>query len=240
MRERAFNIKGIVFQICCLFIFSTSISGQNSTHIINIGIDYRTYPIDIEDTPVDANGGLQGSTYGDLTGDGFWKTISIHGKYGVNTKKNFCFSVAVHARYNHNHYTKEPYYVIAPTVLGTDPKTPAKFKLKFDLFLDIEKKIRVKKNRESFLFVIGGIGFTNINSGTDIYYVKNTFTGSPQPARYKGDFLHFGPRFSLGYQHKKIKGSLDAYFIEDPGLTDLLSLWLGATISYEIVIKKRK
>jgi hypothetical protein len=241
MREQVSNIKGIILQICCLSIFSTTIIGQKNKHIINIGIDYRTYPIDIEDTPVDASGGLQSSTYGDLTGDGFWKTISIHGRYGVLTKKKWCFSIAAYARYNHNHYTKEPYYVIAPTVLGTDPNTPDKSKLKIDLFLDIEKKITLKKNRENYLFFIGGVGLTNINSGTDIDYIKNNYPGgSQQPARYKGNFLNFGPRFSVGYQHNKIKGSLDAYFIEDPGLTDLLSLWFGVTISYEIALKRKK
>jgi hypothetical protein len=52
--------------------------------------------------------------------------------------------------------------------------------------------------------------------------------------------FHFGPRLSLGYEYKKIKASLNAFIIEDPELTNLTSLWIGATIGYEMLLKKKK
>lgn len=204
---------------------------------IEAGLDYRIYPIDVEDAP---NGPLPSSTYGSLTGDGFWKTISIHGRWGILTKNYWAFSFSTYIRYNHNHYKEEPYYIVAPTVLGTDQNTPDKSKLKFDFFFDIEKKVRTRKTSKNYLFLLGGIGFTNVNSGTNFPYLRGVFTGSPQPARYKGSFLHIGPRFSLGYQYKRIKSSIDIYIIEDPGLTNYTSLWFGASLSYELMLKSKK
>ncbi|GEM_PF-3251997 len=205
---------------------------------IEAGLDYRTYPIDVEDAP---RGPLPTSTYGSLTGDGFWKTLSIHGRFGIKTKKNWLFSVALHSRYNHNHFIEDPHIPNSQISYYYNENAKDKKKIKFDVFAEVEKKIKIKRNQEKYLTILGGLGFVNINSQTDITYLKNNISGNPpQLTRYKGSFKHFGPKFSLGYQYKRIKSSIDTYVIEDPGLTNYTSLWFGASLSYELMLKSKK
>ena len=87
---------------------------------------------------------------------------------------------------------------------------------------------------------MAGVGFTNINSQFDIT-LTDSLASIPYPSHhYHGTLFHFGPRVSLGYQYNKLKASLDAYVIEDPLKTDLTSLWIGVTINYEMLLKKKK
>lgn len=210
---------------------------QQPRIFISAGVDYRTDPIDIEDIP---RGPIPSSTYGDLTGFAFWKVLSIHGRVGIKTKDNWLFSVVTYTRYNHNHFLEDPYSPSGPTTTNYNENTKDKEKIKFDIFFDVEKKIRVRKKQEKYLTILAGVGFTNINSGTDFTYRMNLPGGPSEPVRYKGSYLHFGPKLSLGYQYKRVKGSLDGYIIEDPLQIDLTSLWLGATISYELKLRKKK
>lgn len=226
--------------IILLFITSAS-SGQvkKSNSFLAFGLDYRQYPIDVENVP---RGPLPG--YKGLPSDDgkFWKVISIHGRYGLRFEKNWFLSASFFGRYNLLHRLEGiNYFSPYPTVLEPSPKkVKEKKNLKFDFFLDVEKKIKFKKSKEIYLFALAGIGFTNINSRFDIILTDSIESIPLNSHHYYGTLLHFGPRLSLGYQFKKIKTSLDAYVIEGPDLTNLTSLWLGATISYEMMLRKKK
>jgi hypothetical protein len=215
--------------------------GKKPIPYLSFGIDYRQYPIDIEDVPrgpLPRDNGLPSS-------DGkFWQTLSIHGRYGLNFQKNWLVSTSLYTRYNLLHRTQGiNYHSPYPTVLEPSPKNQnpkVKKNIKFDVFIDAEKKFNLKKEREVYFFAIAGVGFTNINSRFDIV-ITDSLDSNPFPGHhYKGTFLHFGPRLSLGYQFYKIKASIDGYIIEDPTLANLTSLWLGASLSYEIKLKKKK
>lgn len=207
---------------------------QQKQLFTGVGIDYRQDPIDIEDVP---RGPSLQSTYGYLTHNDFWKVLSIHGRAGIKIKQTWIFSLVSYVRYGRSHYLEDPYTPSGPTITSFNPHTTSRSKARFDVFIDAEKKLRIRKRREKYLTIMVGLGFTNINSGVSLSYRSNI---SGNIISYKGSYLHFGPRFSLGYQYKKIKGSLDAYVIEDPLKTNLTSVWTGATISYEFVWKKRR
>jgi hypothetical protein len=210
---------------------------QQKETFAGFGLDFRQDPIDIEDVP---RGPSLTSTYGKLTHLNFWKVLSIHGRLGIKSKDNWLFSIVCYTRYNPNHYVEYPFIPSGLTSLSYNENAKAKKRIKFDLFLDIEKKLRIRRNLEKYLTILAGLGLTNINSQANLTYQRNDNSGgTPEPISYKGSYLHFGSRFSLGYQYKRLKCSLDAYVIEDPLKTDLTSLWLGATISYELNLKKR-
>jgi hypothetical protein len=204
--------------------------------VFSFGLDYRQTPIDIEDVP---RGPSLTSTFGELTDFDFWRVLSVHGRLGIKTKSNWLLSIVGYTRYNHNHYVEDPLMPSGPTVYVYNENTKDKERFKFDVFVDLEKKIRLKRNQDKFFTILAGLGLTNINSQVDIIYQKNNTGGTTIPTKYKGTYLQLGPKLSLGYQQKRIKSSLDAYFIEDPLKTDLTSLWLGATISYEMRLKKK-
>jgi hypothetical protein len=207
---------------------------QQGKVVVAAGINYRTYPIDVEDIPP----GPQGTTNGlpDADDDGkFWKTFSLYGSIGFKTTDNWLFSFSGYARHNLFHRLE------GINVLEPIPKNIKKKKnFKYDFFIDIEKKIRLKKNQEKYLIGVVGAGISNINTRFDISIVDRYDTIFFAPKRYNGTYTKFTPRVSLGYQHKKIKYLINAYVIEDPGLIDLTSLWLGATLAYEFTLKKRK
>jgi hypothetical protein len=210
-------------------VFSVLTFGQSGNSFTHFGMDYRQYPIDIENVP---EGPYHSN--GSPSDMKFWKVFSIHGAYGLRLEKNWNMSLCINARYNHLHWRQGYNYVNPPR----DRKERKNFKC--DVFLDFEKKVRLKKNKEQFFFGIAGIGVTNINTKFDISLQDTLSTGPIAVKHYEGTYAHLSPRISLGYQHKKIKGSLDAYIIEGPDLTNLTSLWLGATLSYEINLKKIK
>jgi len=228
-----------LFFLCSAILISFCTSAQKTISFFSFGLDHRQYPIDIEDVPrgpsIDNNG---------LPSDDrrFWSVTSIHGRYGMIFGKNWFVSSAFYGRYNLLHRTESiNYFSPYPTVLEPSPKKIKERKnLKFDFFIDVEKKIKLKKSKEIYLFALAGIGFTNINSRFDITLTDSVNSIPFDSHHYHGTFLHFGPHLSLGYQYKKIKASLDAYVIEGPDLSNLTSLWTGATISYEVLLKKKK
>jgi hypothetical protein len=225
-----------------IFLLVTTLSyGQNKKPdwLLSFGIDYRQSPIDIEDASSGPLMPIARSTFGELTDYSFWKVLSIHGRLGIKTKDNWLIYIVGNTRYNHNYYLEDPCRPTGPTttIAYCNENTKDKEKIKFDLFFDIEKKLRLKKRQEKYLTVLAGLGFTNINSHTDVTYQSNF---NSDTIRYFGSYLHFGPKFSLGYQYKRVKGSLDAYLVEDHIQSNLTALWIGATISYEMILKKKK
>jgi hypothetical protein len=225
-----------------VFLFVAVISSgqkKNSARLFSVGLDYRQYPVDIEDVPrgpLPRNKGLPSDD------SKFWRPVSIHGRYGIILKRNWILSASLYSRCNLLHRLQGiNYFSPYPTVLeAPSQKLKEKKNLKFDSFIDIEKKIRLKKNKERYLFALAGIGLTNINSKFDITLTDSVNSVPFSSHHYYGTLLHFGPRISLGYQYNKIKASLDAYVIEGPDLNNLTSLWLGTTISYEMSLRKKK
>jgi len=213
-----------------IFVVMVCLAGKGQKNgFINFGLDYRQYPIDIEDVsegPYHSNGAPSDSR--------LWQVLSIHGAYGFRLEKKWSLSICLYARYNHMHWL-QGYNYINPSNERKEKKN-----FKYDVFFDLEKKLQLRKNKEQFLFGKMGIGITNINTRFDISLQDTLLSGPTALKRYKGTYSHLTPRVSLGYQYKRIKASLDSYIIEGPDLTNLTSLWLGATLSYEIPFKAGK
>ncbi len=221
-------------------LFAFSAFGQVKETILSFGIDYRDSPTDIENIrpgPIPRPKGIP---------DGhrnFWKALSLHGQFGYKLKKSWILSASLYGRYNFFHRIENINY-------STDPSNPTAAyptnrpksinSFKYDLFLDIEKKIRLKKNKERYFLLQAGVGLTNINSKFDVTLTDSLDHRTDGPKRYYGTYLHFGPRLNIGYQYNKIKLYLISFLIEDPLLTNLTSLWIGGGISYEMILKKRK
>ena len=212
---------------------------QKPTPFLSYGLDYRMYPIDIENAP---RGPLPSDNGLPADDSKFWKVLSIHGRYGFILEQNWLLSASLYSRYNLLHRVQGiNYYSPSPTVLEpSDRKVKERKNLKLDFFIDAEKKMKLKKNKERYFFALAGIGFTNINSRFAIVLTDSVESIPFDSRHYKGTLFHFSPRISLGYQYNKLKASLDAYIIEDPTLANLTSLWIGATISYEMLLKKKK
>jgi hypothetical protein len=214
---------GVIFLHTCLA------SAQTSNTFFSFGIDYRQYPIDIEDVQ---RGGYSSNA---MPREGnFWNTSSICSRYGLNFKENLSISLASYIRYNHNHFLQG-----VNLATPQQEKIKEKKKIKFDFFLDVEKKFSLKKGKNRFLTALAGIGFTNINTGYDIFLQDTLPSGPIQGYQYTGNYLRFGPRINLGYQYERLKFSIDTYVIEGPDLTNLTSLWFGASLCYEIPIGKK-
>jgi hypothetical protein len=214
-------------------------TAQKTTSFLSFGLDYRMYPIDVEDVPRGPLPSNKGLPSDDLK---FWKASSIHGRYGFILEQNWLLSASLYGRYNLLHRVEGVnYFSPYPTVLEPSPqKVKERKNFKFDFFIDVEKKIKLKKSKERYFFALAGIGFTNINSRFDIILIDSVESIPFASHHYNGTLLHFSPRISLGYQYNKLKASMDAYIIEDPTLANLTSLWIAASMSYEMVFKKRK
>lgn len=225
-------MKMIIWPVAMLMWLSSYSQEKKQSPYILFGIDYRQYPIDIEDVPrgpLPADRGLPDD-------DGrFWQAFSLNSSYGINFKKNWALSATIYARYNLLHRLEGIHY---PNPSFNNIKEKKNFK--FDFFIDIEKKIQLKKDKERYIFALAGIGFTNINSEFDITLTDTTETGPFPPQRYNGTLLHFDPRIGMGYQYEKVRASVNAFIIEDPTLANLTSLWLGASVSYELKLKRNK
>jgi hypothetical protein len=223
----------VILTTILFLCFILTASGQVKIHnyFFSCGLDYRQYPIDIEDVP---RGGYSSNGY--FYGEKFWQTASLHSGFGIVMKKNWQLSITPYFRYNHLHWLKGKNYSIPESGKRMDKKN-----VKFDLFLDVEKKFQIKKDKPRFITVCAGIGYVNMNTRYNLT-LRDTLPsgGLADIKHYEGTLLHFGPRLSLGYQYEKIKAFLDAYMIEGPDLTNLTSLWIGGTISYEMPLKKKK
>lgn len=224
------KITALIF----FLLMTTLLFGQakRSNMFFGAGIDYRQYPIDIEDAPPGPLPHDEGPPLDDLK---IWQVFSIHGRSGLQLKKNWFVSISLYTRYNLLHRIQ------AINIANPYPENvKVKKNFKYDLFLDVEKKFLLKRNEERYFFVMAGLGITNLNSRFDITLTDSTEYGPFPPHHYSGTLLHFSPRLSIGYQYGKMKISLDSYIIEDPALTNLTSLWLGTTISYESLLKRKK
>jgi hypothetical protein len=226
-----------IFFFTIALLISLCTNAQNNITFFELGLNYRQDPLDIEDVP---RGPSLPSGQSGFYGSRFCKVLSLSSNLGVQTNNLFGFSVSAFTRYNHLYWLQGRnfnYYDIH------DPEydnRKEKKNFKYDIFLNAEKKFRLKKSKERFLFASGGIGFTNLNTKYDVM-LQDTFPSGPgEKYNYKGTLLHLSPRFSLGYQFEKLKASIDAFVVEGPDLTNLTSLWLGATIRYEMKFKKRK
>lgn len=221
------------FIVYIIFILLPILSyGQAKSSFFSFGIDFRQYPIDIENQPRGALPGSKGLPSDDSR---FWNVLSVHGSFGFRTENKWLMSFTCYTRYNLLH-RKE-----GINLTELSKRKPAEMKnFKYDIFLDVEKKLNVKKSKVRYFFVLAGIGFTNIITRFDIILTDTTENGPLPPHHYKGSFFHFTPRISIGYQFEKIKASLDAYIIEGPDRTGLTSLWSGATICYELYFRRKK
>lgn len=219
------------------FLFSTLLllaflqtEAQNKQGFISFGLDYRIFPIDIEDVP---NGPLPADMGLPDDDSKFWQAISVHARYGIHLKRNWSLSLSFYTRYNLLHRLEG---------INVDKPYPGNIRkkktFKYDAFIDLEKKIRLRKFDQSF-FILAGAGFTNMNSRYDITLTDYTDSWPFLPRRYKGTFLRFTPRLSLGYQYQKMRGSLDTYLIEGSTRNNLTALWFGGTISYEMQLRKK-
>jgi hypothetical protein len=229
-----FNMRLFFLQTALLAALTVNCQLQNKSYSFSTGLDYRQLPIDIEDVPRGPGNNSDGDFY-DLD---FWCTFSVHARLGINLKKNWQLSAASYARYNHFHWSERSTDVPSAEEIQYSGERK---NFKYDIFLDAEKKIRLKKTKERYLFFLAGIGLTNLNTRYDVLFEKVTLPNGTIPEkRFEGTLLRFSPRVSLGYQYEKIKFSLDAYIVEGPDLNNLTSLWTGATISYEMLLRKKK
>jgi len=219
------------FFLTAILIISFSSVAQIKRTFISFGLDYREFPIDVEDVP---RGGYHSK--GGFYGERFWRTASILSRFGLSISRRWQFSLASYVRYNHMNWLEGKSYYSPESFKRSEKKN-----FKYDLFIDAEKKLNLKKNREHYLTVLAGIGFTNINTAYDVTY-RYTLPGGGvfDSSHYKGTISHFTPRVSVGYQYKEIKFSFDTYIIEGADRTNLTALWMGASVSYEIWFKKRK
>jgi len=211
-----------------LFVSSTSLAQTNSPFIL-MGIDYRQYPIDIENAPrgpYNSNGGFYG--------DKFWKTPSLLLGTGLSFKKNLALSLTTFTRYNHL------YWLDGQNFASQNVKKRAERKnIKLDMFIDIDKSFRVKKSKNNFLFASLGIGVLNLNTKYNVV-IQDTFPNGLGIARhYKGSLTKLAPRISTGYRFKNFKIFIEAFITENPDLTNLISLWLGGGLKYDLFLKNR-
>lgn len=218
--------------VAVVFLSSSMLQAQPTVTTISAGIDYRIDPFDIEDIPRGALPTPKGFPDYNLK---FWQTFSIHGQYGLLFKKNWFASLTLSTRYNTLHRTQSLNY---SRPLPENPRRKKNFK--YDLFADIEKKIPLKQKRDNYFLVSLGLGLTNINSKFDITLTDTSETGITSSKQYQGTMLHFGPRINLGYQHRSIKAYLNTYIIEGRDRINLIALWIGCSVNYEIIPRKKK
>jgi hypothetical protein len=206
---------------------------------VSFGIDYRWYPTDIENVPPGPIPRSKGLPSEDFK---FWKPISLYGQFGYKLKKNWSVTASFYSRYNFFHRIENINNTLtSPTTAVSSPNNPKSvYNFKYDFFLDIEKKLKLRKHKERYFLIQAGVGFTNINSRFDVTLTDSLEHRTDGPKRYHGTLLHFGPRASLGYQHEKLKLYLKAFMIENPLLTNLTSIWLGGSLGYELPLKRKK
>jgi hypothetical protein len=204
-------------------------TGQLQNKYFSFGLDYRQYPIDIENVP---RGSI--SAKGLPDNSRFWKIISLHGRIGFNLNNNWYIGSTFYLRYNHLHWLQGK-NLTNPSVGNRKEKK----NFKYDWFVDIEKRVQLKKNTENYFIALVGLGFTNLNSRFNVFLQDTLQNGTTSGRLYSGTYKNFGPRISIGYQNKKINTSIDSYIIEGPDLNNLIALWIGLSVRYEVIIKPR-
>lgn len=229
-RAASFTLIRAIGLILLLHLLAspTILLGQNSRFIFRGGVNYRFFPIDIENVP---RGGY--SSNGLPKNEKFWKTLSVQGEVGTGISTHWNLNLQVVARYNHLHWLQGENL----TTQSPD-KRPEKKNLKMDLVLLIERQFPLKKNTEHALFTAFGLGLTNINTRYSVFLQDTIASGPTQGNLYEGEFTHFGPFFRVGYQYKSIRISFDTNFIEGPDRTNLTAIWMGVGIVKEIRSRK--
>jgi hypothetical protein len=215
--------RSLLFIALCI-VFSASGQIKNSRYFFSVGINYRDYPVDIEDAPRGALPRDEGGFYGSQ----FWQTASLQAGAGKNFKKNWQLSITLHGRYNHFHWLELPREGLVNAQSLKEKKN-----FKYDLFLEMEKGFRLKKKKERFFIVSAGIGPVNMNTRYNLTLKGVTPSGTMYEQDFKGTLFRIAPRISLGYQFKKIKMTLDAIVVEGAQLANYTALWWGATLRYE-------
>lgn len=212
-----------------LFLLPQLVQAQKSRFIFRAGVEYRFFPIDIEDVP---SGGYSSNSLPD--DEKFWKTPSIQLEAGTAITRNSTISFQLTGRYNHLHWLQGMNYVNPPY------ERAARKNLKLDLYAIIEQKFPLDKKGNQSLFSSLGFGFTNLNTKYSVFLQDTLPSGPTQGKLYEGDFTHFGLQLRVGYQYKTLRFSYFAHLIEGPDRTGLASLWMGIGLAHEIRSQKER
>ena len=204
---------------------------NRSKYVLSLGLEYRQLPIDIESSP--RNGSTSGN--GVFYGLDFWRALNLKLGLGIDLKKNWRVSLINYIRYNHLHWLELPEDGVAEFQNLDEKKN-----FKYDVFIDLEKKKRLSIKKEHYLFISVGVGLANLNTRYNVYFKDTLPSGAIYEERFQGTFLRFTPRINLGFQFHNITASLNAIVIEGPDLADLTSLWIGANISYELRLNRKR
>jgi hypothetical protein len=216
--------------VIVLFLRYSPCFGQHQ--FIDAGIDYRQFPIDIEDVPrgpsLQSNGGFYSWD--------FWTAFSLNVRYGIETKKYWSIALSWYIRYNHLCWTKGRNFSYSIF----EPNPPGKKVFKYDILLEAEKRFRVGKKKTNTINVLAGAGWVNLNTRYNVV-LRDTFLTYLGPIKhYSGNVARFAPKFSIGYQYKRIRTSIDGYIIEGHDLNGLTALWVGWSLAYEFRLHARK
>jgi hypothetical protein len=222
-------MKGAFLLLALLAAHFSSGQVKSSRFFISAGINYRQYPIDIEDVPL---GGYHSN--GEFYSSKFWKTASLQAGVGKEFKKNWQLSLTLHGRYNHFYLLELPREGLMDTQHLKQRKN-----FKYDLFLEAEKGFHLKKKKQRYFLVSAGLGLINMNTRYNMTIPGIHPSGTPYELHFEGTLFRVSPKISLGYQYKRIKAELDVIVIEGPDLTGLVSLWFGATARYEFPVRKK-
>ena len=211
-------------------LISSVLYSQKKVAFVSLGINYRSYPIDIENVPRGPY-----SSNGLPDDEKFWKVLSFNSGAGTKLKKNWQISLSICTRYNHLTWLQGRNLATPPVEKRREKKN-----LKFDFFTQVEKQLQLKKRQKQCFFIAVGVGLINLNTKYKVFLQDTLPSGPTQGKMYEGTYLHFSPNLSIGYQYEKIRASIDAHIIEGPDQTNLTSLWIGGTICYEIILRRKK
>jgi hypothetical protein len=207
-----------------LLFFLVLHTGYCQSYSISAGISYRTYPIDIENVP-------PGPAHGDASfySSRFWKPLSVQWSTAKYLPGNWTIQLSNVIRYNHTNWkTGVNYNVTNP------PKRPEAKSFKYDFIFDIERQMPIRHSQKSAFCIQLGVGAVNLNSGFDVKMRDTLPTGLTDLRHYKGSFAKISPHLGIGYKMDKFKLMIDCLVVEGPTFQNLSSLWIGASVVYEI------
>lgn len=211
-------------------IFSANAQVNKSKYLLSLGIEYRQLPIDIENSTINGSNSGKGVFYG----LDFWRNLNFQSSIGINLRNDWQASIVSYIRYNHLHWLELPEDGVAEFQNLSEKKN-----FKYDIFLIIEKRKQIKRNKENFFLFSGGVGLSNLNTKYNVHFKDTLPSGQIYEETFDGTFLRFTPRIGLGFQFQHLKISINSIIIEGPDLADLTSLWLGLSLSYEFLLKKK-